>query len=219
MLRQPNVASAIVGASRPEQVHANASASGIELDAQTRSRRSTRRSATSSCAEPMELPDASAGGQRFVFGDNGDQGQIRSCCSTASPTRRRAGRRRRSALSAAGYRAIVPYLRGYHRDTIVAGRGYGSREIGEDAIRLLDALGSRQALCSSGTTGAPASSTRRAAQAPERVRALVRRRDPAPAQDQPLARAALARAALHHAAPADAARGWHAATTSPTSTC
>jgi aryl-alcohol dehydrogenase-like predicted oxidoreductase len=35
VLRQPNVASAIVGASRPEQVHANASASGITLDAQT----------------------------------------------------------------------------------------------------------------------------------------------------------------------------------------
>jgi 1-deoxyxylulose-5-phosphate synthase len=35
VLRQPNVASAIVGASRPEQVHANAAASGVELDAQT----------------------------------------------------------------------------------------------------------------------------------------------------------------------------------------
>jgi aryl-alcohol dehydrogenase-like predicted oxidoreductase len=35
VLRQPNVASAIVGASRPEQVRANASASGITLDAQT----------------------------------------------------------------------------------------------------------------------------------------------------------------------------------------
>jgi 1-deoxyxylulose-5-phosphate synthase len=35
VLRQPNVASAIVGASRPEQVHANASASGIELSAET----------------------------------------------------------------------------------------------------------------------------------------------------------------------------------------
>jgi aryl-alcohol dehydrogenase-like predicted oxidoreductase len=35
VLRQPNVASAIVGASRPEQVHQNASASGIELDDQT----------------------------------------------------------------------------------------------------------------------------------------------------------------------------------------
>jgi aryl-alcohol dehydrogenase-like predicted oxidoreductase len=35
VLRQPNVASAIVGASRPEQVHANAAASGITLDAPT----------------------------------------------------------------------------------------------------------------------------------------------------------------------------------------
>jgi aryl-alcohol dehydrogenase-like predicted oxidoreductase len=31
ILRQDNVASAIIGASRPEQVHANAAASGIEL--------------------------------------------------------------------------------------------------------------------------------------------------------------------------------------------
>ena len=33
VLRRPEVASAIVGASRPEQVHANAAASGIELSA------------------------------------------------------------------------------------------------------------------------------------------------------------------------------------------
>ncbi len=35
VLRQPNVASAIVGASRPEQVRANASASGLSLDSST----------------------------------------------------------------------------------------------------------------------------------------------------------------------------------------
>jgi aryl-alcohol dehydrogenase-like predicted oxidoreductase len=35
VLREQNVASAIVGASRPEQVHDNASASGIDLDAET----------------------------------------------------------------------------------------------------------------------------------------------------------------------------------------
>ncbi len=35
VLRQPNVASAIVGASRPEQVRANASASGLSLDSTT----------------------------------------------------------------------------------------------------------------------------------------------------------------------------------------
>jgi aryl-alcohol dehydrogenase-like predicted oxidoreductase len=35
VLRQANVASAIVGASRPGQVHDNAAASGVELDAAT----------------------------------------------------------------------------------------------------------------------------------------------------------------------------------------
>jgi 1-deoxyxylulose-5-phosphate synthase len=35
VLREPNVAAAIVGASRPEQVDANAAASGVELDAST----------------------------------------------------------------------------------------------------------------------------------------------------------------------------------------
>jgi aryl-alcohol dehydrogenase-like predicted oxidoreductase len=35
VLREPNVASAIVGASRPEQVAENAGASGIELDDET----------------------------------------------------------------------------------------------------------------------------------------------------------------------------------------
>jgi aryl-alcohol dehydrogenase-like predicted oxidoreductase len=38
VLRDENVASAIVGASRPEQVHQNASASGIELSAETLAR-------------------------------------------------------------------------------------------------------------------------------------------------------------------------------------
>jgi aryl-alcohol dehydrogenase-like predicted oxidoreductase len=35
VLRRPELASAIVGASRPEQVHANANASGIELTPDT----------------------------------------------------------------------------------------------------------------------------------------------------------------------------------------
>jgi aryl-alcohol dehydrogenase-like predicted oxidoreductase len=35
VLREPNLASAIIGASRPEQVEENAAASGIELDAAT----------------------------------------------------------------------------------------------------------------------------------------------------------------------------------------
>ncbi|BAN03922.1 alpha/beta fold hydrolase [Ilumatobacter coccineus] len=39
-----------------------------------------------------------------------------------------------------GFRAVVPYLRGYHPDTIIEGRGYGRAETGADVIGLLDAL-------------------------------------------------------------------------------
>jgi aryl-alcohol dehydrogenase-like predicted oxidoreductase len=35
VLREPNVASAIIGASRPQQVEENAAASGLELDEET----------------------------------------------------------------------------------------------------------------------------------------------------------------------------------------
>lgn len=49
----------------------------------------------------------------------------------------------RGVLNAAGYRTVVPYLRGYHPDTIVPGRPYGGDEIGDDAVRLLDALGEK----------------------------------------------------------------------------
>ena len=38
VLREENVAAAIIGASRPEQVEDNAAASGVELDAETLAR-------------------------------------------------------------------------------------------------------------------------------------------------------------------------------------
>ncbi len=45
------------------------------------------------------------------------------------------------SLTLAGYRAIVPYLRGYHPATIVDDRPYDALHTAEDAIGLLDALG------------------------------------------------------------------------------
>ncbi len=73
VLRQPNVASAIVGASRPEQVHANASASGVTLSADTLAaiddgaRR--RRRALSDAARPTIFmgPPSAAGRGRAVL--------------------------------------------------------------------------------------------------------------------------------------------------------
>jgi pimeloyl-ACP methyl ester carboxylesterase len=51
----------------------------------------------------------------------------------------------RTALVEAGYRAVAPFLRGYHPDTVVEGRGYSPVEIGDDAVALLDALGAESA--------------------------------------------------------------------------
>ncbi len=50
------------------------------------------------------------------------------------------------ALNDAGYRTIVPYLRGYHPDTLVSGRPYDALHLAEDAIGLLDALGVQSAV-------------------------------------------------------------------------
>jgi pimeloyl-ACP methyl ester carboxylesterase len=91
--------------------------------------------------------------------------------STAFPTRRWAGRDTRLALNAAGFRTIVPYLRGYHPETIVAGRSYGGKEIGQDAIQLLDALELERAVLVGHDWGASVV-YRAAAMAPERVRAI-----------------------------------------------
>ncbi len=44
------------------------------------------------------------------------------------------------ALNDAGYRTIVPYLRGYHPDTLVPDRPYDALHVAEDAVGLLDAL-------------------------------------------------------------------------------
>ena len=56
VLREENVAAAIVGASRPEQVEENAGASGI-YSMKRRCRRSTKRSPTSSSGEPSGFHD------------------------------------------------------------------------------------------------------------------------------------------------------------------
>jgi len=45
-----------------------------------------------------------------------------------------------STLNAAGFRTILPYLRGYHPDTIVPGRPYDMASLAEDVLGLLDAL-------------------------------------------------------------------------------
>ena len=76
------------------------------------------------------------------------------------------------ALNQAGYRTILPYLRGYHPDTLVRGRGYDARSVAEDAIGLLDALELESAVLVGHDWGATVVYAATAL-APDRVDAIV----------------------------------------------
>ena len=66
-----------------------------------------------------------------------------------------------AVLVDAGWRVTVPWLRGYHRETIVPGRRYDAETLGRDGLGVLDAIGALAAPCSSATTGARWSPTSR----------------------------------------------------------
>ena len=77
-----------------------------------------------------------------------------------------------AALVGAGWRVTVPWLRGYHPDTIVPGRRYDPQTLGRDALDLLDAIGVSEAVLVGHDWGALLTYVA-AALAPERVRAIV----------------------------------------------
>lgn len=76
------------------------------------------------------------------------------------------------ALNDAGYRTILPYLRGYHPDTLVQGRGYDALSVAEDGVGLLDALELESAVLVGHDWGAMLVYGATAI-APERVNAIV----------------------------------------------
>jgi pimeloyl-ACP methyl ester carboxylesterase len=117
----------------------------------------------------MDFRQASTQGQRFVYADSGAGPLI--VLLHGFPDTPHGWSDTSAALNEAGYRTVVPYLRGYHPDTIVPGRGYGASEIGQDAIRLLDAIGADEAVLVGHDWGAGVV-YRAAALAPTRVRAL-----------------------------------------------
>ncbi|EHN11545.1 epoxide hydrolase [Patulibacter medicamentivorans] len=77
-----------------------------------------------------------------------------------------------AAVAAAGFRAVRPWLRGYHPATIVPGRPYDALTIAADPLSLLDALGERQAVIVGHDWGSVIAYGA-ASLAPERVRAIV----------------------------------------------
>lgn len=76
------------------------------------------------------------------------------------------------ALVEAGYRASVPWLRGYHPENIVAGRDCGAETIGRDALALLDAIDAERAVLVGHDWGALMTYAA-ATLDPQRVRAIV----------------------------------------------
>jgi pimeloyl-ACP methyl ester carboxylesterase len=120
-------------------------------------------------AGASEVKTASLGDQRFVYTDTGAGPLV--VLLHGFPDTPRGWEGTRAALNDAGYRTVVPYLRGYHPDTIVPGRSYGGRAIAEDALRLLDAIGAERALLVGHDWGASIV-YRAAALAPDRVRAI-----------------------------------------------
>ncbi len=119
---------------------------------------------------PEGFRTAESSGRRFVFADSGDGPPV--ILFHGFPDTPTSWKETAEVLNGAGYRTIVPFLRGYHPDTIVSGVGYSSREIGEDAIRLLDALSLDQAVLVGHDWGAGVVFNA-AALAPQRLRALV----------------------------------------------
>jgi len=76
------------------------------------------------------------------------------------------------ALAAAGYRAVAPYQRGYHPDTLSADNRYQTIELAQDALNIIDALGYDNAVIIGHDWGASIASGA-ALLAPEKVRVLI----------------------------------------------
>lgn len=76
------------------------------------------------------------------------------------------------AVAAAGFRAVAPYLRGYHPSSIPADGRYDGETLGRDVLALIEALGEAQATVVGHDWGALAAYNA-AALGPERVRLLV----------------------------------------------
>ena len=118
---------------------------------------------------PDEFQRKTIDGQTFVYRDSGEGPLV--VLLHGFPDTPAGWSDAQAALNAAGYRTVVPYLRGYHPDTIVRGRDYGRASISADPVRLLDAIGEESAVLVGHDWGA-AITYGAATSAPSRVRAI-----------------------------------------------
>src|SRR5687768_14897683 len=113
---------------------------------------------------------SAGGGQTFVFRDAGEGPLV--VLLHGFPDTPHGWERTVQALADGGYRAVAPWLRGYHSDTFVEGRGYDPLTLAEDPVALLDALGEQSAVIVGHDWGSVISQWT-AGVHPERVRAIV----------------------------------------------
>ena len=90
-----------------------------------------------------KLQQVTQDGQTWVYHDSGEGPPV--LLFHGFPDTPRSFETIAHALNGAGFRTITPYLRGYHPDTLVPGRGYDALSVAEDALGLMDALGLQSA--------------------------------------------------------------------------
>ncbi len=130
----------------------------------------------------MDFITSDGPGQRFRYADVGDGPVV--VLLHGFPDLPESWSKTAAAVAAGGNRVLVPFLRGYHRDTIVEGRGYGRREIGDDVITLLDLLKVDAAILVGHDWGASAAWSALGAHA-DRVNGIVPIAIPHPAEIKP----------------------------------
>jgi len=118
----------------------------------------------------FDFKNITHGGQTWRYSDSGSGHPVVLIHGFPDTPHSYAGIAR--ALNAAGFRTILPYLRGYHPDTLVPGRPYDALHLAEDAIGLLDALDLESAVLVGHDWGATLAYGA-AAMAPDRVDAIV----------------------------------------------
>lgn len=127
----------------------------------------------------MEFRTITSGEQRFVISQEGEGPDI--VLVHGFPDTPHSFADLQGELVRAGWRVTVPWLRGYHPETIVPSRPYDFETIGRDGLGLLDAIGVPQAVFVGHDWGALMTYVI-ATIAPERVRAMVTIAIPHPSQ-------------------------------------
>jgi pimeloyl-ACP methyl ester carboxylesterase len=118
----------------------------------------------------MEFRTITGGGEPYVISQAGDGPDV--VLLHGFPDTPLSYAELQGALVDAGWKVTVPWLRGYHPETLVPGRPYDPETLGRDCLGLLDAIGAPRAVIVGHDWGALMAYVA-ATLAPERVRAMV----------------------------------------------